>query len=150
MKPIKVFLICIFPVLLASCNHNPVPAKSELISHVKLTEKNFCKMAGDSGLQKAFLAFADSNVVLLRNDSLIRGKKQLKAFYKNFDHPDKSIRLVWKPDFVDVSRSGDLAYTYGTYTFSRRDEKGVLHTSTGIFHTIWKRQQDGSWKFVWD
>ena len=58
--------------------------------------------------------------------------------------------LVWKPDYVDVSESGDLAYTYGKYTFTSRDSTGRKVVSKGIFHTVWKRQEDGSWKFVWD
>jgi ketosteroid isomerase-like protein len=135
---------------LYSCNRHSVSDDSTLISQVKQTEKDFCEMVARKGLQKAFLVFADTDVVLLRNDSLLKGKMQLKAFYKNVDHPDSNIRLVWKPDFVKVSKSGDLAYTYGKYTFTRMDKKGISHSSSGIFHTIWKRQKDGSWKFVWD
>lgn len=148
MKFNHILLLWVILMFLSSCR--PVPDRSALVSQVMKTEQDFCSMAGDSGLQKAFLAFADSNVVLLRNDSLIKGKGQLKQFYKNFDHPDSNIRLVWKPDVVKVSKAGDLAYTYGKYTFTRMDKNGMKHTSTGVFHTIWKRQKDGSWKFVWD
>ena len=56
----------------------------------------------------------------------------------------------WKPDFVDVSSSGDLGYTYGQYTFIRLDSIGNETASQGIFHTVWKRQSDGNWRFVYD
>ena len=59
-------------------------------------------------------------------------------------------KLIWKPDFVDVSASGDLAYTYGAYTYSYKDSTGAIVEQGGIFHTVWKRQADGGWRFVWD
>jgi ketosteroid isomerase-like protein len=49
-----------------------------------------------------------------------------------------------------VSACGDLGYTWGSYTFTATDSLGATHRSEGIFHTVWKRQPDGSWKFVWD
>ena len=58
--------------------------------------------------------------------------------------------LSWKPDFVDVSASGDLGYTYGHFTYSYTDSTGTIMESSGVFHTVWKRQADGSWLFVWD
>jgi ketosteroid isomerase-like protein len=58
--------------------------------------------------------------------------------------------LVWKPDYVDVSKSGDLGYTYGTYNYTSLDSLGNEQSSSGVFHTVWKRQEDSSWKFVSD
>ena len=62
----------------------------------------------------------------------------------------ENIKLEWKPDYIDVSISGDLGYTYGKFTFSAIDTTGKLIESEGIFHTVWKKQEDGSWKYVWD
>lgn len=36
------------------------------------------------------------------------------------------------------------------YTYSVTDSTGETKSSSGIFHTVWKRQADGTWKFVWD
>lgn len=58
--------------------------------------------------------------------------------------------LQWDADFVDVSKSGELAYTYGKYTFTAIDSTGKTIDDKGIFHTVWKKQKDGKWKFVWD
>jgi len=43
-----------------------------------------------------------------------------------------------------------MAYTYGKYTMTIIDSAGESKVSNGIFHTVWKKQKDGSWKFVWD
>jgi ketosteroid isomerase-like protein len=114
------------------------------------TEKNFALMAGKDGISKAFMTFAAEDAVLMRNDKLVIGKKNLVKQFENQASKPKDESLDWKPDFVDVSASGDLAYTYGHFTYSYTDSTGTKIESSGVFHTVWKRQADGSWKFVWD
>lgn len=52
---------------------------------------------------------------------------------------------------VEVAKSGDWAYSRGTYTLAatnRRDKLDGRHT--GSYLTIYKKQDDGSWKAVED
>jgi ketosteroid isomerase-like protein len=49
-----------------------------------------------------------------------------------------------------VSADGTLGYTWGRYDFTAKGKDGKVDASTGIYLTIWKRQPDGSWKFVFD
>ncbi len=114
------------------------------------TEKNFAKMAGEEGISKAFMTYAAEDAVLMRNDKLVIGKKNLALLFENQAANPGDESLNWKPDFVDVSASGDLAYTYGQFTYSYTDSTGTKIESRGVFHTVWKRQADGSWLFVWD
>ena len=116
--------------------------KQEIIK----TEEAFSTMAQKEGMNKAFLNFVADDGVLLRNNTLIKGKDSIKVFMKN----STSTGLSWAPNFVDVSASSDLAYTYGTYTYKYQDSLGNNKSSQGIFHTVWKRQADNTWKFVWD
>ena len=96
----------------------------------------------------AFLHFAAEDAVLERNEKLIRGKSAIASYLKNMTIQDVSIQ--WTPEFVDVSDAGDMAYTYGTYHFSGKDMLVGEIKSSGTFHTVWKRQSDGSWKYVYD
>jgi ketosteroid isomerase-like protein len=43
-----------------------------------------------------------------------------------------------------------MAYTYGKYTWRSKDTANQNASFSGIFHTVWKRQADGTWKYVWD
>ena len=113
------------------------------------TEKAFNDSVQSVGISKAFTDFAADSVTILRNDSLIVGKAALKEFYGD-GKPSRNITLTWKPDFVDVSASGDLGYTYGRYLYTVTDSAGNKKEFRGIFHTVWKRQADGTWRFVWD
>ena len=116
--------------------------KEEIIK----TEKEFEAAAKAEGLASAFSRFADSTAVINRG-GLVKGKDSIKWFYEK---SRSGVHLTWSPDFVDVAASGDLGYTYGHYLYEATDSTGRPIQSRGIFHTVWKRQKDGSWRFVWD
>lgn len=114
------------------------------------TEKSFAKMTKEEGIQKAFLNYAAEDAVIMRNDNLVIGKSAINVYFENQPTKNKNVSLSWEPDFVEVAVSGDLGYTYGKYTYSFVDTDGKTVENKGIFHTVWKRQPNGTWKFVWD
>ena len=59
-------------------------------------------------------------------------------------------RVSWTPESALVSRSGDLAYTYGTNVFTAPDSTGKLVTTRGRYLTIWRKDADGRWRCVQD
>ena len=118
--------------------------KAEII----VVEKAFNDMAQEEGLAKAFEYYAAEDGVIRRNKKIIKGKKAIADWYTRDFRPNET--LSWKPSFVDVSQSGDLAFTYGDFTFTYLDSLGQKKENKGIFHTVWKRQSDGAWRFVWD
>jgi ketosteroid isomerase-like protein len=86
----------------------------------------------------------------MRNDSLIVGKSAVANYFNLKETVSNNASLVWKPDFVEVAASGDLGYTYGKYTYTSTDSTGNEHSYTGVFHTVWRKQPNGQWRFVWD
>ncbi len=144
-------LMMFLSVLIYSC-HTEV--KEDLMDKWKKeivdTEQEFAEMAKNEGIPKAFLSYAAEDVVLLRNNRLIIGIDSLRESYQNNHSEVGTVSLTWKPDFVDVALSGDMGYTYGKYVYTTTDSTGNKNVVEGIFHTVWKRQTDGTWKFVWD
>jgi len=141
------FRLIVFGIAVNSCQANatsPEKLKSELYA----VEKEFCAMAQTEGVQKAFVYFAADSAVILRRGQLLKGKEAILKQYESF--PRKGSKLEWAPDFADVSVSGDLGYTYGKYTLTSTDSIGHTTKNEGVFHTVWKRQPDGQWRFVWD
>jgi len=122
--------------------------KEQVKAEIYKTEKAFEKMASDKGIAEAFYYYADENAVILRaNDSIIKGKENIKNFYtKKHQHAT----VNWTADFIDVSADGTLGYTYGKYKWRIKKDDGTMTELTGIFHTVWKKQADNSWKYVWD
>jgi len=106
-------------------------------------------MAAEKGIAEAFSYYADSSAVIRRrNDSLIKGREAIRNFYS--DGYFKTATLKWSPDFIDVAEKGDMGYTFGKFTRLSKDSSGRVSEITGTFHTVWKKQKDGSWKYVWD
>jgi len=134
-------------VVVSSCcsSVNNEDMKQEIV----LAEKAFEKMASDKGIAEAFYYFADENAVIHReNDTLIKGKEHIKMYYDKKNNTDATVN--WSPDFVEVSDGGTMGYTYGKYVWKIKNNDGTIATYKGVFHTVWKKQKDNSWKYVWD
>jgi ketosteroid isomerase-like protein len=136
-------------LFLSACISDRADLDLEKIKEVIVqTENDFANLARKEGIAFAFLEFADNEAVLQRGNELIQGKEAIRSYFERIPKRDET--LEWAPDFVDVSASGDLAYTYGSYTYAMVDSTGNRIENQGVFHTVWKKQDDGSWKFVWD
>jgi len=144
--PKWLFLILLF--ITACTNETDKNKMDDLKSEIIKIEKDFADLAKKEGIAKAFFTYAAEDAVLNRNNTLIKGKEAIKVYFEKQTLTD--VNLEWKADFADVAISGDMAYTYGNYVFSAIDTNGVNIKSEGIFHTVWKKQADGSWRFVWD
>ena len=132
--------------LLISCQHpvDRMVARNEVYK----AEKEFEKMAAEKGMAEAFFYFADDSATILRgNDSLIKGKENIRHYYNVRSNPDA--KLICTLAYIYVSDCGTLAYTYGKYTYSIKDSTGNLKESSVIFDTVWKKQNDAR-KYVWD
>jgi len=110
------------------------------------TEAAFALMAQEEGIAAAFFHYAADNAVISRGGRLIKGGEAIRDYY--LENLKTGTRLQWTPDYVEVS--GDLGYTWGKYILTIPDSTATTMESTGIFHTVWKRQPDGSWRYVWD
>ena len=136
-------------LILSSCSMKKADQTEQYKNEIVAAEKAFAKLVKEKGIKEGFLSFAADSAVVRRGEELHIGKEALNLLYSR-PSKLKDVVLEWTPDFVDVAASGDLGYTYGKYYFSGTDSLGNTIEERGIFHTVWKRQQDGSWKFVWD
>jgi ketosteroid isomerase-like protein len=110
------------------------------------TERAFARMSEEKGTRPAFMAFIAPDGILFRPKA-VKGKQFM------LDHPvppaEKRDLLSWAPSFAEVSRAGDMGYTFGPWQY-KSDIRGARPVAWGHFVTIWKKQADGSWKFAVD
>ena len=141
--------ILLIPVILLFAGSVHSQNKEANKKEILQTEKAFEKMTSEKGIAEAFYHFADKNAVIKReNDTLISGNENIKTYYQKKVLKDATVN--WTPDFIDVSASGDLGYTYGKFIWKIKGDDGKIVEYKGVFHTVWKRQKDNSWKYVWD
>ena len=115
---------------------------------LKQLEGEFMRAAAQKGSAGYMSYYADDAVEVPNGANLIQGKVEIAKGMGFLD--DKNNRLTWTPVGADMSASGDLGYTYGTYEFHSKDKDGKPVVEYGKYTSIWKRQKDGGWKVVLD
>ena len=101
-------------------------------------ERAFAAMARDKGAASAFRAFVADDGILF-----IPEPKPAKAFLERAVEPPGSLR--WWPVYAGIARSGDLGFATGPFIQEAGDRE-----SHGWFFTVWRRQEDGAWRWVLD
>ncbi len=120
----------------------PATAASEKAALLS-TERKFSEASARGGARKAFLSYASPDVRVFRE-----GKFPFKGKVASAEAIPKEAELwTWQPDAWDVSRSGDLGYSYGTYWL--KSNAANIKPETGNYFRIWKKQGD-VWKVVVD
>lgn len=150
MKKVIVLCILLYVFHFDSYSQSTIKVdKEKIINEIITVEKEFQDDLKAHGAAYAFYQYAAENAVIKRgNDSLITGNLAIKNYYSKPVY--KNAIAEWRPDYVDVSDDGSMAYTYGKYKWSIKDLTGNTKTFEGVFHTVWKKMKDGKWKYVWD
>jgi len=144
MKIILTLFLLLGSVSLAAA----APDKAKLKTEVAAMEDAFCAMAKEKGLLAAFSHFAAPDVAFIDTDP--RKFRGPAAVLERIGPDKPGVSLTWSALFTDVSDDGTLGYNYGRYEYRGPGADGKERISTGFFLTIWKRQPDGSWKYVMD
>jgi ketosteroid isomerase-like protein len=108
------------------------------------TETEFAKLLAARNTVDPFLSYLADGVRLYRTNNFpMVGKEAASVALAA-----KPGMLTWQPAKAEVSTSGDLGYTYGTYEFKAiGDNKPV---EKGNYMRIWKKQANGKWRVVLD
>jgi ketosteroid isomerase-like protein len=118
-----------------------ISADDSRVSIVVNTERAFAKTAVDQGIRTAFLAY-------LSKDSITFRPGPVNAWQLYESRPETPALLIWGPDRAIISQAGDMGFTTGPWSYSPKP--GEKPVAWGQFATIWKKQQDGSWKAIFD
>jgi ketosteroid isomerase-like protein len=137
--------------MIASCNlvlKKPAEPEVNMENEDRLqemvdTDKAFSAASEKNGMKKAFLEYIADDAVLLRPGFLPIVEGDVIRFLNAQE--DTSFTMTWEPKGADIAASGDLGFTYGVYKVATADT--VLQ---GTYLNIWRKQADGSWKFVVD
>jgi ketosteroid isomerase-like protein len=118
-----------------------LPDKKELME----VDRAFSRMSEEKGMKNAFIEYIDSNGVLLKPGMMpIIGANAIDYLIQL---SDTGFTLTWEPNNGGIAGSGDLGYTYGIYAMRLSSKDTIIY---GTYTSIWKKQQDGKWKFVLD
>jgi ketosteroid isomerase-like protein len=106
------------------------------------SENAFAKAVQKHGVKEGFLAYLAPEAILFRPGP-VQGVEWMKT------RPASSGWLDWNPTFADASRSSDLGYTTGPWSYRPKGAKDQI-SAWGQYVTLWRKQPDGVWKVVFD
>ncbi len=94
--------------------------------------------------------YADNAVLMGPGMQASTGKDAIRKALKDMVS-DPSLTLKFQASRVEVAKSGDLAFTQGSYTMTMTDpiSKQVINDH-GSYVTTYAKQADGSWKAAAD
>lgn len=122
-------------------------ASADLANEVRCREIGFSQSVENQDVA-AFRSFLDADARFVSNRPR-RGVEEITEGWRIFMAEDGP-RMKWRPKFVEVLESGDLAFSVGLYEYTTMNEDGVETRSYGSFHSTWRRNDDGVWRVVFD
>ena len=138
-------LVCCVALLglTSGCAKQTIPdTRAEDESLIREVEIEQSKAMAAKDLDHMVSFYADDASLLDANTPIATGKDAIREIWKAvFAGPGFGVSSETLK--VEVSRSGDLAYTRGTYTMTANDAKGNPVTDKGKYVGVYKKQPDG-------
>ena len=136
---IRTIALWSFSLLASASVAKPV---HKAVAEVRQAEIAFDSYTHEYGYTKGFYRFSTLDAVAFQPEPY-PVHAQLLARLKTSDPKDAPSHLRWKPDWIVVSRSGQMAVDVGEWWVEGKP-------GGGWFLTLWQKQKDGDWKFALD
>ncbi len=122
-------------------------ALADLADEVRCRETGFSKSI-ESRDMKAFRAFLDDDARFV-GGRVTRGPDEITEGWSTYASEDGP-KLKWRPQVVEVLEDGALALSRGPYRYTEKNEDGEEVDYWGTFNSIWRLNDDGEWRVVFD
>ena len=132
----------------AALKDTPMPPTRGALEAIRSADSDFSRDATKLGTGEAFGRYAaDDAQIFSGPGEFITGPR---AITQSFGPTTTTNVLVWHPVHGEVSAAGDLGFTVGNAVFTGQREVGAPIVRYSKYLTVWKKQRDGSWRFVVD
>lgn len=135
-----------------ACSNKPVqPPDTRAADEaaIRAASAAWSKASVARDVDKAVSVYTDDAIGMSQNSPPVRGKENIRKGWAEM-LAQQGPGLSFVTTGVEVARSGDIAYEYGTYDFATTDKKGKINDEKGKYLVIWKKQADQSWKAAVD
>jgi len=142
----KNFIISLMFVFQLACSQlaDTEAEKEKLLQ----TDIEFAQFSVNNGAAEAFKEYLTEDALQLpAGNNPVKGVENI---YNTMKDNQANYVLDWIPKFSEVANSGEMGYTWGSYSLAYKDEDGEEQKSYGKYLNIWKKQKDGKWKVAVD
>ena len=139
-----------FAFLASSCSTLPVSdTRTADEAAIRVLDEQWSAIATKNDLEGTLAFYSDDAVLLPPNSPMAADKKSIRESWAGLLGPNTA--LSWKASKVEVAKSGEMGYLYGTYQLSIKDPKGgPAMNDAGKILEVWKKLSDGKWKCIVD
>ncbi|MGH7628407.1 MAG: YybH family protein [Gemmatimonadales bacterium] len=138
-----------FALMLAACGRGPGPGPAGAPETIRAADAALNQAIEERDLERIISFYADDALLLPAAEPLISGKAAIREEWSH---------VLAIPDFqskaalmkVEISTSGDIGYSMGTYVATMMGENGRPVTEPGKWLSVWRKQPDGAWRIVVD
>ena len=138
---------------LAGCSSAPPAPTVDLAAEeakIREAEATDMKSWAAKDVDKILAFYADDATLMTPGVPAMKGKDAMRPVLKTM-MADPNLKLDFSAQRVEVAKSGDVAFSQGTYQMVVTDPKTKKPvTDKGSYVTGYKKQADGSWKAVSD
>ena len=126
----------------------PMAKRRAPVDALRAADEDFSRDAQKYGTGSAFGRYAAADAqIFSAPGEFITGPA---AIAESFGASAEKGSLAWHPVEGELAGSGDLGYTVGNAVFTGVREDGAPVVRYSKYLTVWKRQRDGSWRYVVD
>jgi ketosteroid isomerase-like protein len=132
---------------LASLLTLPVSAFADAENDVRCHEIAFSQSVENRDAE-AFASFIEADARFV-GGSVQRGAEAVVAAWSVF-FGETGPKIMWRPQYIEVLEDGTLALSRGPFRMVTTNADGETTEHWGTFNSIWRKQDDGSWKILFD
>jgi ketosteroid isomerase-like protein len=145
MRRIYFVILLLFPLCFGFQSQPTIEAPDA----IRKADADWLRAVQSQDIVKVLSFYRDDAAWLLRDSPPIMGKEGIQRTWSGFFGMAGSW-IQWDPMTADVSVSGDLGYSKGTYEMRYSDQQGKMVVQKGSYVAVWKKGADGVWKLAVD
>lgn len=123
--------------------HGPADVAQSVVD----AEHAFAARVAQAGIAQGFREFMDPvDGLSFGGGAPVRGSDAI--FASHGGTKPATARLTWEPDEIFAAKAGDMAVSWGHFTYTPLDPGAKPFT--GRFVTVWRKNDKGAWKGLVD
>ena len=137
-------------LILSSCSTTPPDPRPAAEAAIRTADQQWSATAAKNDLDGTVAFYSDDAVLLPPNAPIAHDKQSIRTTWAGLLGAGTSV--TWQLSNVEVAKSGELGYAYGTYSVATNNSSSgaAAAPETGKFVEIWKKQPTGNWKCIVD
>lgn len=129
---------------------NPAPVSvngEKAAAELLQADRDFAAASRATNAAEAFNQFLATDAIGLPSGNFPAFGRD--SIYASMKENADSYVLDWQPQHAEVANSGELGWTWGTYTLTTKTADGEPQINYGKYLNIWKKI-DGNWRVAVD